>query len=45
VPNDLVVYWNDWPGKFTYPEDHVLREIIEFAKTKGIRIEERPALQ
>ena len=45
VPKDQVVYWNDSPGKFTYPEDHVVREIIEFAKTKGIRIEESPALQ
>jgi hypothetical protein len=45
VPPDQYVYWNDWPGKFTYPEDHVVREIIEFAKGKGVRLEESPALQ
>jgi hypothetical protein len=45
VPKDQVVYWNNWPGKFTYPEDHVFREIIDFAKGKGVRVEESPALQ
>ena len=34
VPKDQVVYWNNWPGKFTYPEDHVVRETIEFAKLR-----------
>jgi hypothetical protein len=45
VPKDQVVYWNNWPGKFTYPERHVLRGIIDFAKAKGVRVEESPALQ
>jgi hypothetical protein len=45
VPKDQVVYWNNWPDKFTYPERDVVREIIDFAKTKGIQLEELPALQ
>jgi hypothetical protein len=45
VPEDQVVYWNNWPGKFTYPERQVLDEIIDFAKAKGIRVEESPALE
>ena len=45
VPKDQVVYWNNWPGKFAYPEDHVLREIIDFAQSKGVRLEESPAVR
>ena len=45
VPKDQVVYWNDWPNKFTYPEDDVVREITDFAQTKGVRLEESPALR
>ena len=45
VPKDQVVYWNDGTGKFTYPDRAVVQEIIDFAKTKGIQLEESPALQ
>ena len=45
VPKDQVVYWNDWPDKFTYPEADVGREIFDFAQTKGIQLEKLPALQ
>ena len=45
VPKDQIVYWNDGTGKFTYPDSAVVQEIIDFAKTKGIQLEESPALQ
>jgi hypothetical protein len=45
VPKDQIVYWNDGTGKFTYPDRAVVQEIIDFAKTKGIQLEESPALQ
>jgi len=45
VPKDQTVDWNDWPGKFSYPDDQLVQEVIEFAKTKGIRIEQMPTLQ
>jgi len=45
VPKDKVVYWNNWPDKFAYPDDRVVQEIIDFGKEKGIRVEQNPALQ
>ena len=46
LPKDRrAVYWNDWPSKFTYPDERVVQEIIDFAKTQGIRLEQSPALQ
>jgi hypothetical protein len=45
LPKGRVVYWNDSPGKFTYPEDSIIQEVIDFAKGKGIRLEQSPTLQ
>jgi len=45
LPKDSVVYWNDWPRKFTYPQDGVVRELVEFARSKGVRLEQSPHLE
>jgi hypothetical protein len=45
VPRNQYVYWNDWPPKFTYPDDRVVQEILEFAKANDIHLEESPSVQ
>jgi len=45
VPKDKDVLWNDWPPKFTYPQDDAVRELIDFAQSKGVRLEQSPALR
>lgn len=45
VPADQYVYWNDWPNKFTYPEKAIVQDVIVFAKSKGVHLEESPAVQ
>jgi hypothetical protein len=46
LPKDSYVSWEDWPpGKFDYPADNVVQEIIEFARSKGIHLTQSPALR
>jgi hypothetical protein len=46
LPKDAFVLWQDWPpGKFDYPPDNVVQEAIEFAKSRGVRLEQSPALR
>jgi len=45
LPKDTYVGWNNWPPKFDYPPDNIIDEVIEFAKSKGVRIEVDPAIE
>jgi hypothetical protein len=46
LPRDSQVFWEDWPPKhFDYPPENIVKEIIEFARTKGVRLEQSPALR
>ena len=45
VPPDQYVYWDDWPDKFTYPEDPVVQDVLACAKSKGIHLEVSPSVQ
>lgn len=46
LPTGAFVEWQTWPPKgFDYPADSVVEEIVEFAKGKGIRLEQSPALR
>jgi hypothetical protein len=45
LPKGRAVYWNDWASKFTYPDQRVVQELIDFAKDHSIRLEQSPALQ
>lgn len=45
VPRNQHVYWNNWSSKFTYPDQHVVQEILEFARANGVHLEEDPSLE
>jgi len=46
LPKDSYVFWEDWPPKnFDYPPENIVHEIIEFAKGKGVHVEQSPALR
>jgi hypothetical protein len=45
LPKDSQVFWQDWPPKFNYPPESVIAQMIEFAKSKGIDLEESPSVQ
>lgn len=46
LPKNSFVLWEDWPsGKFDYPPDNVVQEVIEFAKGKDVHLEQSPALR
>ena len=45
TPRDKQILWSDWPSRFTYPDDHVVQELMGFARSKGIRLEQSPALR
>jgi hypothetical protein len=46
LPKDSYVFWEDWPPKhFDYPPENIVQEIIEFAKSKGVHLEQSPALR
>jgi hypothetical protein len=45
LPKSSHVFWEDWPPKFNYPSESVIREMIEFAKSKGINLEQSPSVQ
>jgi hypothetical protein len=44
LPKDSRVFWQDWPPTFNYPQEKVIEEMIEFAKTKDIHLEQSPAV-
>ena len=43
LPKDSHVFWQDWPPKFKYPSDRVVAEVIEFATSKNIHLEQSPS--
>jgi hypothetical protein len=43
LPQNTYIEWNNWPPRFTYPQQNVADELVEFAKTKGLRLELNPA--
>jgi hypothetical protein len=46
LPKETYVYWNTWPPKnCDYPEDTVVREVVDFAATKNVHVQLAPALQ
>jgi hypothetical protein len=46
LPRLSHVFWEDWPPKqFDYPPDSVVEEVIDFAKSRGIHLEQSPALR
>lgn len=44
VPKDMMVGWQNRPSRFTYPDQKVVRQVLDFANSKGIRIELEPTL-
>jgi hypothetical protein len=42
VPKDQVVYWNDWPGKFDYPEDHLVLKSSRLQKKRESELRRVP---
>ncbi|MGI8957769.1 MAG: hypothetical protein ACR2II_12765 [Chthoniobacterales bacterium] len=46
LPKGSHVFWEDWPPrKFEYPSESVIAEMIEFAKSNGIQLEQSPSVQ
>lgn len=46
VPRDKLILWQNSPSEgFDYPDENVIREMIEFAKDRGIKLERDRALQ
>ena len=45
LPKDSHVFWEDWPPKFDYPQENLIQKMIEFAKNKGVRLEQSPAVR
>lgn len=46
LPKGSFVLWQDSPSKgFDYPDERVIREMIEFATDHGVKLEHDPGLQ
>ena len=46
LPKDSYVSWETWPPKnFDYPPENVVEDVIKFAETNRIRIQQSPAVQ
>ena len=45
LPKDTIVAWEQWPPKFDFPEPKLSDDVIQFARSKGIRLEKDPVLE
>jgi hypothetical protein len=45
LPKDSHVFWEDWPPRFDYPPESVIQEMMGFAGSRGIHLEQSPALR